>query len=62
MYKILKSAKICDWDVQIKMSLSPELMGDFRIYRKIILPVNQFAIQARGSKRQNVAERQKNMA
>ena len=28
MYKISKSAKICDWDVQIKMSLSPELMGD----------------------------------
>ena len=56
MILISKSAKFCDWDFQSEnLIITWAHEWHFRSYQKTILTMSKFAIQARGSKQQNMA-------
>ena len=58
LYQNLQNIEICKKSFteifQVKIGLSPELMN-YVLNFETILPAKKFAIQARGSKRQNMA-------
>ena len=60
--EIIEVAEICDWYIEsLNWLIAWAHERYFRIHRKTVLPANKFAIQARGSKHQNMAKKQKNM-